>query len=300
MKWLVFGSLNIDRTYHVSHLVRPGETVQASDMQLFAGGKGLNQAIAFARAGIQVQFAGAVGEDGQMLLDALTLNGVDVSLVKRVKGPSGHAVIQVDQNGQNDIVILAGANGCIDESYIDEVLSGFGKGDAVVVQNEISCVPLILQRAHEKGMVTVWNPSPCNAGALACDMSTINYLVVNETEGAFFAGTDDVSGIKSRLRAMYPNTGLLLTLGEEGSFFREAGGKPYHGHVFPVKAVDTTAAGDTFMGYFFASLCRGKRLEDALHIASAAAGISVSRPGASASIPLLNEVEEAVQAAEQG
>ena len=110
-------------------------------------------------------------------------------------------------------------------------------------------------------------------------------------------------GLAALLRIPFSDTDELLekALGVPvRTFFREAGGKPYHGHVFPVKAVDTTAAGDTFMGYFFASLCRGKRLEDALHIASAAAGISVSRPGASASIPLLNEVEEAVQAAEQG
>ena len=295
MKILVFGSLNIDRTYHVDHLVRPSETIQASDIRLFAGGKGLNQAVAFARAGCSVCFAGAVGEDGQMLLDTLTENGIDISLVRRADGPSGHAVIQVDKEGRNSIIILAGANGLIDEAYVDEVLSHFDAHDLIVLQNEISNMPLILKKARAKGMTTLWNPSPCDERAKDCDINLVNYLIVNETEGAFLAQEEDENRIKDQLRAMYPSTGLVMTLGEKGSFFREAGGKPYHASAFPVQAADTTAAGDTFMGYFFASLSRGIPPAEALSIASAAAGICVSRPGASPSIPAWDEVQDAMR-----
>ncbi|MBR3271772.1 MAG: ribokinase, partial [Clostridia bacterium] len=160
MRVLVFGSLNIDRTYSVPHFVRAGETLTASRMELFRGGKGFNQTVALARAGVPVAMAGAVGSDGDFLTEPLSAEGVDISRIKRTDGASGHAIIQVNAEGNNSIIILAGANGTITYADADAALSGYGKGDWLVLQNEISSLDYIIRTAHEKGMTVVLNPSP--------------------------------------------------------------------------------------------------------------------------------------------
>ena len=294
MKMVVFGSLNIDKTYSLEDFVRPGQTISASKMEQFCGGKGFNQAIALRRAGNEVHFAGAVGQDGGMLLENLDRNGIDRSCVKVTDGATGHAIIQLDKNGGNCIIILAGVNGEITEADVESTLAHFGEGDLIVLQNEISCVPYILRRAHEKGMIVAFNPSPYDAKIADCDLSCVDYLLVNEVEGAGMAGCTDADAILDALHSRYPALNIVLTLGGDGSVYQDKNGARFNCGVHKVQAVDTTAAGDTFTGFFLSGILRHGDAQKALHTASVAAGIAVSRKGAEPSIPLMAEVEKVV------
>jgi len=291
MKYLVFGSLNIDRTYTVPHFVEAGETMSAAKMELFCGGKGFNQAVALARAGKEVYFAGAVGNDGGMLLEALAADGIHDQYIKRTNGASGHAVIQVDPKGQNCIIILPGANGEITEADVDAVLADFDKGDLIVLQNEITCVAYILRKAREKGMIVALNPSPYDARIAEYDMACVDYLLVNEVEGAAVTGCTEPQAIADRLKELYPSMNLVLTLGSRGAIYCGADGSFHTTGIYRTNAVDTTAAGDTFTGFFLARITENGDGEKALKTASVASGISVSRKGASPSIPKAEEVE---------
>lgn len=295
MKKLVFGSLNIDRTYQVPHFVLPGETLMSEKMELFCGGKGFNQAIAFARAGEKMSFAGAVGADGDLLVQGLEQDGISLEYLCRVNGASGHAVIQVDPQGQNCIIILRGANGEISKEYIDETLSHFGAGDFIMLQNEISNIDYLITQAKSRGMIVGFNPSPWNEKALDCDYSLVDYLLVNEVEGVAVAGSNQPDEILTMIHSRYPNMNVLLTLGSSGSIYMDRTGKRTVGTIHKVDAVDTTAAGDTFTGYFLSELLNGSSPERSLAIAAIASGISVSRKGASASIPYRDEVEKVYQ-----
>ena len=290
MKYLVFGSLNIDRTYTVPHFVEAGETMSAAKMELFCGGKGFNQAVALARAGKEVYFAGAVGNDGGMLLEALAAEGIHDQYIKRTSGASGHAVIQVDPKGQNCIIILPGANGEITEADVDAVLADFAKGDLIVLQNEITCVSYILRKAKEKGMIVALNPSPYDERIAEYDMSCVDYLLVNEVEGAAVTGCTEPQDISQRLKELYPGMNLVLTLGSRGAIYCGADGNRYATGIYRSNAVDTTAAGDTFTGFFLAQITDSGDGELALKQAAVASGISVSRKGASPSIPMAAEV----------
>lgn len=294
VKVLVFGSMNIDRTYLVDHFVNAGETMTADRMELFCGGKGFNQAIALARAGIPVAMAGAVGEDGDFLLDPLKEEGVDVSLVKKAEGASGHAVIQVDRNGGNCIIILAGANGTVTEEDAEQVLKNYGAGDWIVLQNEISSLDYILKTARKKGMHVALNPSPFNEVAAGCDFSCVDYLIVNEVEAAAVGERKQVASFDDILEAVRdrcPNLSILMTLGSRGSVLLEKDGTRTECGIYQTEAVDTTAAGDCFTGYFLAGLLRGESASKALKTAAVASGISVSRKGASPSVPYRREVD---------
>lgn len=293
MKVLVYGSANIDRTYSVEHFVNAGETISANKMDLFCGGKGFNQAIAFARSGSDVYFAGAVGDDGAMLVDTLRENGVNVDHLKHVSGPSGHAVIQVTPEGQNSIIILAGSNGSITHEDVDHVLASFAEGDLVVLQNEISSVDYIIDRADELGMIVALNPSPFNEKIRSYDLSKVDYLLVNEVEAALLTGCSEPENMASVIHEKYPNASLVLTLGCAGSVFVGKNGQVWTSGIFSTTAVDTTAAGDTYTGFFLSEAVTTGNIEAALKTAAIASGISVSRPGASQSIPCIREVREA-------
>ena len=290
MKVLVFGSLNLDRTYSVDHLARPGETISAAGMAEFCGGKGFNQAIALRRAGLEVAFAGAVGPDGGALTETLAANGIDRSLVQTLPGSTGHAIIQVDPQGANNIIILAGTNGMITRERISEVLSGFGPGDLLAAQNEISNVPFLLKAAAARGMRVAFNPSPYQSAIRDWDLGDVTWLLINETEGAGLTGETEEEAILRALHAAWPRLSAVLTLGERGSLLLSPDGTVARCGIYPVRAVDSTAAGDTFTGYFLEAVTRGCAPEEALRRASAAAAISVSRKGAEPSIPWRDEV----------
>lgn len=292
MKALVFGSLNTDYVYQVDHFVKPGETLASDRLQVFCGGKGLNQSIALSRSGVSVWHAGAAGiSDGRMLTEELEKAGVHTELIQKKQIPGGHAIIQTTPEGENSILIYGGANQTISKEQADEVLSHFEEGDFLVLQNEISQIPYIMEKAHERGLKIVLNPSPVNEGIFEMPLSYVDYLILNELEGAALAeAAEEDSGILlEKLTGRYPNARIVLTLGKAGSLY----GYQQERHVQPayeVKAVDTTAAGDTFTGFFIGSIMRGKSVEEALETASRAASIAVMRHGASASIPLLEEV----------
>ncbi len=292
MKVLSLGSLNIDKVYSVDHIINPKETIESTSYNNFCGGKGLNQSIALARAGANVSHAGMIGEDGAMLADALRESGVGMELLRTVKGPSGHAVIQIDPHAQNCIIIFGGSNRCITPAYIDEVMEGFEKGDVLLLQNEISGNGYAIEKGHEKGMTVVLNPSPYDSRLDECDYSKVDIFMVNEVEGRLMAGCDseDPAVIRECLKKAYPNAAFVLTLGEAGSCYFK-GSEEYFQPIYPVKAVDTTAAGDTFCGYFLSSMAQGLSIPECLRHASAASAISVSRSGASPSIPVREEVE---------
>lgn len=293
MKVLVFGSANIDRTYTVDHFVNAGETISAEKMDLYCGGKGFNQAIAFARAGSDVYFAGSVGEDGDLLVDTLKENGVNVDHLKQTSGPSGHAVIQVTPEGQNNIIILAGSNGSVTHEDVDRVLSSFEKGDLVVLQNEISSVDYIIEQAKENGMVVALNPSPFNEKIKDYDLSKVDYLLVNEVEAALLTGCNEPESMANVIHKRYPYANLVLTLGCVGSVFVGKDGHVWTSGIYSSTVVDTTAAGDTYTGFFLSEAAKTGNIDAALKVAAIASGISVSRPGASQSIPCIQEVRKA-------
>lgn len=289
MKILNFGSLNIDYIYRVNRIGGPGETLAAATREVFCGGKGLNQSIALARAGAQVFHAGCIGEEGRMLQEALEDAGVDCRYVKTLKGPSGHAVIQVEDSGQNAILLFGGANQCISRVFVDEVLGGFAAGDMLLLQNEINLLGEIVDRAYDNGMKIALNPSPYNDFLATVDMNKISTFLLNEVEGEQMTGEKDPEKILEKLMKLYPHAEVVLTLGDAGAVYG-CNQRVYRQASYPVKAVDTTGAGDTFTGYFLASLMAGCEIPECLELASKAAAIAVTRPGAAPSIPHKDEL----------
>ena len=294
MKILNFGSLNLDLVYQMPHFVRAGETRSSTSFTRNVGGKGLNQSVALAKAGAQVYHAGLVGEDGEMLRSFLQENGVDVRFVRTVDAPSGHAVIQVEPAGNNCIFLYGGANQCVTEAFIREALEPFEAGDFLILQNEINDIGRIIELAADRGMQVVLNPSPIADNLKSLPLERISWFILNEIEGAELSGRSDAGDVLEGLTALYPHARIVLTLGSESSVYAGEG-RRVHQSAYRVKAVDTTAAGDTFTGFFFAAMAEGAPVEEALRRASKASAISVTRPGAAASIPTLAEVLEALK-----
>ena len=289
MKVLNFGSLNLDYVYSVEHMVMAGETLATSGMNIFCGGKGLNQSIALAKAGVPVYHAGMIGEEGQILLDACKDSGVNTEFIRTVPGKSGHTIIQVDKNGQNCILLYGGANRSITKEFVDEVLKHFEKGDILLLQNEVNLVDYMIERAYEKEMMIILNPSPYDSYLDACDFSKISMFLLNEIEGWQVTGEKEPDKILEKLRELYPNAKVVLTLGSAGSIYQDREIQCRQG-IFKVETKDTTAAGDTFTGYFISSIIEGMPVERGLEIAAKASAIAVSREGATASIPAKEEV----------
>ena len=293
MKVLCFGSLNIDYVYQVPHFAGGGETLAAASLSRFSGGKGLNQSIALARAGLEVRHAGAVGRDGLFLLEELREAGVRTESVEVLEDArTGHAIIQRTPSGENCILLYGGANRRITREQIDRVLSDFGPGDALALQNETSELPYLAERARERGLTVALNPSPMEDGLLPL-LPLANYLLLNEIEAAQLlqglgkpvpeAGEDLAAALA------LPSTAVVLTLGYQGSLFADVTRLARQSAV-PDRAVDTTAAGDTYTGFFLAGVLSGRSVEWSMKYASSAAAIAVTRPGAAPSIPSRAEV----------
>lgn len=291
MKILNFGSCNIDTVYSVDHVVRVGETLSTRKMEIFPGGKGLNQSIAIARAGAEVYHAGCIGRDGEMLKELLLESGVDVSFLRTVDAPNGHAIIQVSAKGDNSIFIYGGSNEMVSEDFIDSVLSHFGAGDIVLLQNEISNIPYIIEKAYEKKMCIIFNPSPLNDAIKEIDLYKLSYMILNEIEATELSACEDTEAALAYFRENYPELKVMLTLGDQGSVYIDKECE-LRQHAFETKVVDTTAAGDTFTGYFVAGISFGMPQREILKLASAASAIAVSRNGAAPSIPSKREVLE--------
>ena len=289
MNILNFGSLNIDLVYQVEHIARPGETIASSAHQVFAGGKGANQSAALARAGASVFHAGQVGPDGPWLVDKLAGLGVDVQHIRFSDTPTGHAIIQVDRHGQNSIVLFAGANAQIDRGAIDATLSHFGAGDIVLLQNEINDVPYIMAAAAKRELRICLNPAPCGPQVRDYPLDLVHWLVVNQTEAQSLVDEETPDQALAAIAAAYPRAAIVRTLGAAGVHYhthREA----FHLPAPQVEAVDTTGAGDTFIGYFLAGLAADMTAHEAMTRAVQAAALCVTRPGAMDSIPAAAEL----------
>ena len=297
MKIYNLGSLNIDYVYQVPHFVRPGETLSSEKLSTFPGGKGLNQSVALGKAGAKVIHGGFIGQNDQWLAKVLTDAGVDVSQLESTPVPSGHAIIQVNSEGQNCILLFAGANHCFTPEYAEKVLLDAEPGDILLLQNEINGLPVIFEIAHKKGLQIALNPSPFEDSLLKLPLEYVDWWICNEIEGQALTGETDPNAIIQELYARYPHSNILLTLGEKGCIFKNAD-LSLQQPACHTKAVDTTAAGDTFTGYVLAMAASGKDIAEALRIATIASSIAVSRPGASSSIPFLDEVMDKYSAIE--
>ena len=292
MRVLSFGSLNIDYVYEVPRFVGGGETLPALSLRRFSGGKGLNQSVALARAGLEVRHAGAVGRDGLFLLEELRAAGADTGYVEVLEDVStGHAVIQRTPAGENCILLYGGANRRITREHIDRVLSDFGPGDALVLQNEISELPYLAEQAKKRDMIVALNPSPMEEGLLSL-LPSAGYLILNEIEASQLLrglGKPVPEAGEALAEALPSSATIVLTLGPQGSLCA-AGGRLIRQAAVPVRPVDTTAAGDAYTGFFLAGALSGRGVEWAMEYASAAAAIAVTRPGAAPSIPSREEV----------
>ena len=297
MKILSFGSLNIDYVYSVPHFVKKGETLSAKELNVYTGGKGLNQSIALARAGVETYQTGAIGTDGMFLLEQLKEAGVKTDLVKILDDVrTGNAIIQNDDEGDNCIVLFGGANQAITKEQVDEVFKDFTNEDYLLIQNEINELSYIVEKAKEEGMKIILNPSPMNEKIMKLPLDQIDYFILNEIEAMQILEMDkpeEIDGkyIASLLHERFKDATIVLTLGSEGSVCI-SDDEYVEQSIYKVKAIDTTAAGDTYTGYFIAGILNGKTIKESMDIASKASAIAVTRQGAAPSIPVLEEVEE--------
>ena len=266
MKILNYGSLNIDYTYSVDHFVRGGETMSSEEMHVFSGGKGLNQSIALSKSGAEVWHAGAIGTgDGDFLIRQLKEAGVNTEYISVLDGKTGHAIIQKAKDGGNCILLFGGANQQITREMVDGVMDHFEKGDYLVLQNEISEIGYIMERAREKGMVLVFNPSPMDDKISSYPLEYVDYFLLNEIEAGDICG-EQGSGeeLLQKLSDKFPASKIVLTLGGDGSLYRD-GQRILTQGIYKVPVADTTAAGDTFTGFLIGGLVQGPDAGEALH-----------------------------------
>ncbi|WP_438301234.1 ribokinase [Pseudomonas sp. NMS19W] len=295
---VVIGSLNMDLVTRAPRLPRGGETLIGHSFATVPGGKGANQAVAAARLGAQVSMVGCVGNDdyGVQLREALLAEQIDCQAVSVVEDSSGVALIVVDDNSQNAIVIVAGANGSMTPAVIDQFDAVLQAADVIICQLEIpdATVGHALKRGRELGKTVILNPAPASRPLPADWFSTIDYLIPNESEAAALSGlpVDSLeSAEKAAAQLISMGAGnVIVTLGAQGALF--ASGSGYQHFPAPkVKAVDTTAAGDTFVGGFAAALAVGKTEVEAIRFGQIAAALSVTRAGAQPSIPTSSDVQ---------
>lgn len=294
MKILNFGSLNIDYVYQLDHFVNAGETESSTSRDIFPGGKGLNQSVALARSGSDVYHAGGIGkDDGMFLKTLLNDSSVHTEYIREMDSASGHAIIQVNKKGNNCIILFSGANALQDKEFIDNVFDNFSEGDYLVLQNEINNLDYIIDSAHKKNMIIFLNPSPFNSVIENLNLDCIDYFLLNEIEAASMCGVEicETDELVNILKKNFPNAKFVLTLGKDGVIYFDSNCSSTHG-IYDVDVVDTTAAGDTFSGYFISSIAKGLSIEESLRLASVASSIVVSKRGAAISIPSLKEVKD--------
>ena len=297
-KVVVIGSLNMDLVTRAPRLPKGGETLMGESFCTIPGGKGANQAVAAARLGAKVSMVGCVGSDayGQQLRGALLAEGIDCQSVSVVDGSSGVALIVVDDNSQNAIVIVPGANGALGPDVLDRFDEVLRSADVVICQLEVpdATVGHALKRGRELGKTVILNPAPASRPLPADWYACIDYLIPNESEAAVLSGVtvdslETAEAAATQLLAAGAGK-VIVTLGAQGLMF--ANGASFQHFPAPqVKAVDTTAAGDTFVGGFAAALADGKSEAEAIRFGQVAAALSVTRAGAQPSIPTLLEVQ---------
>jgi ribokinase len=280
-----FGSINVDHVYRVAEMPSPGETLRAGSYQKLLGGKGINQSIAIARAGQAPVHIGAVGSDDSWTMEQVKNFGIDTALIAQSAHPTGHAVIYVDDAGENQIVIFGGANQDLKPAQIEEAFKTCAGGNHwVLVQNETNLLADIVDEAKSAGFKVAYSAAPFVADTVAELIDKIDLLAVNEIEAE---ATARLLGVTVSEIAV-PE--ILVTKGSKGVEFHSHG-DVYHQPAFQVDVADTTGAGDTFLGSFLAHHCHGVGIEQSLRYASAASALQVTRPGAATAIPAREEVE---------
>ena len=301
-KALVIGSLNMDMTVKVEELPKLGETIFGDDFYESCGGKGANQAVAISKLGMETEMIGMVGKDsqGEKLIQNLVDNGVKADNVIKSDELTGRAIITVDKNGDNNIIVIAGSNFKITENDIQNKINVIAENDVVILQNEIplSVVEFCLLKAKELGKITVFNPAPATKLNDRIFHNT-DYLILNETEmeEIFEIKISDEGYIEKMLCKKEENgiKNIILTLGDNGSvlFSEDDNIKKYD--AYEVKAIDTTAAGDSFIGAFTMKICETGDADKAIKYATAVSAIVVTRQGAQDSIPTREEIEKFIE-----
>lgn len=292
-KIIVIGSINLDLVFHVEDIAKAQETIPSKSAQRFLGGKGLNQALALSKAYPDISLYAIVSINDKYLLEEIKALGIKEAMIESLPGETGMAFIQVDKTGQNCIVLHKGVNHSFEETRINRVLSECHEGDLIVLQNEINALKTIITLAKQKRLKIAFNPSPFDFTILDLPLEDVDYLIFNEVEGQRLSHFKEPELILETLHKRYPNTVLVLTLGADGVMAQEnETTTTMESH--KVEVVDTTAAGDAFTGYFLAGVLKGLSVAEALEMGNAAGALSVTRQGASTSIPSLDEVLQAV------
>jgi ribokinase len=290
MRVITIGSLNVDHVYQVDHFSRPGESLIAQGYRRFAGGKGANQSLAVARAGGRVLHFGKIGREGEWMLGPMKADGVDTSRIIVGDSPGGHAMIQVDPRGQNSIVVFGGTNQQLEPAEVDAVLALAAADDIVALQNEVNVSAHAMREAARRGLRICFNAAPFTDAIRGYPLELVTLFFINETEGEELTGRSEAEAIVFAMIAKYPHADVVLTLGKEGALWGRGMERERVGAV-DVTVVDTTGAGDTFIGYALAGLCEGMPMQRALQLATRAAAVCVSRAGAAASIPYRRELQ---------
>mgnify|MGYP000161899071 CR=1 FL=1 len=285
-----FGSINIDHVYQVEHFVQPGETIASTHYQQLLGGKGANQSIALAQAGADVRHVGSIHENDASFKQALIKKGVDCRGVHCSETPSGHAIIQVTPSGENAIVLFGGANQTLTAKTVHAALSDAKPSDWVLTQNETSSIEDALRQAKEKHLKVAFNPAPMSESVKALPHECIDLLIVNETEAAALTEKESLDDIIAAFKQDWAHCEVIITLGKAGVMMLK-GSETITVDAFKVDAVDTTAAGDTFIGYFLSAYSNHTDAKQALKRGCAASAIAVTREGAAQSIPSQKEVD---------
>ena len=279
------GSINADHVYRVSHLPGPGETLAATSLQTGLGGKGANMSVAAARAGSHVAHIGAIGSDGMWARNRLLEYGVDTRHIVELAVPTGHAIINVDDAGENAITLFAGANQAISEDKVVSVLSAGNTGDILVTQNETNAQAVAAEIGSKLGLRVCYAAAPFDANAVKAVLPYLDFLILNAVEAQQL---EEALGIPIEDLDV---ADIIITLGSDGA--RWIGdGTDQHFDAIAVEPVDTTGAGDTFTGYVLAGLDRGLTMGQSISLAMRAAALMVTRMGTADVIPDLKEVEE--------
>ena len=280
------GSINLDYVYRLDHLVQPGETLAALDMQVGLGGKGANQSLALARAGADIVHIGAMGVSDKHWLTVLEQDGVDCQHVALLDGPSGHAIVMVDeQTAENQIILMEAGNHAISPDQIEAALKTAKAGDWALAQNETILVPAFFQMAKERGLSIAYSAAPFVAEQALALLPLTDLLVVNEGEAQALC---DAAGQSADALGL---NHLVITKGSAGAEYIGLDGQ-FSLPAPKVEAVDTTGAGDTFFGYLLAGISAGMTMHQAVARAIEASAVQVTRPGAAAAIPYQSELSK--------